>query len=99
MNECFNENQNDDFKKSLMIRDSLICALGAEVYFRRLGDRISVTLVSLLMLWPMYTGIDGYLQSRDSPVFNPSTAVIEKLRCNKHKTVVLGVPRYIGKVP
>ena len=24
MNECFNENQNDDFKKSLMIRDSLI---------------------------------------------------------------------------
>lgn len=23
MNECFNENQNDDFKKSLMIRDSL----------------------------------------------------------------------------
>jgi len=78
---------------------SLICALGAEVYFRRLGDRKSVILAILLMLWPMYSGINGYLQSRDNPMFNPSTAVIEKLRCNKHKTVVLGAPKFIGKVP
>lgn len=78
---------------------ALICTLGAEVIFRRLGNTRSVIVIILLMLWPMYSGIDGYLHSLDKPIFNPSTAVIEQLRCHNKKTVVIGAPRYIGKVP
>jgi hypothetical protein len=78
---------------------ALICALGAEALFRQLGKKISVVLVILLLVSPMFNAVKSFSRSQHETKFNPSTSVIEKLRCDGRKTVVLSVPAGISAVP
>ena len=78
---------------------ALICALGAEIVFRRMGRRSPVVFSILLVLGPLYSGVVAYVSALDKQTFNPIIAVVEKLRCTNKMTIVLSVPRWISKVP
>ena len=87
---------------------ALICALGAEalfrqLLFRQLGKKISVVFVILLLVIPiMFTAVKTvkrYYRSLNKTIFNASTFVIEKTRCDDRKTLVLSDPAYFNKVP
>jgi len=78
---------------------ALICALGAEALFRQLGKRISIVLVTLLVISPLFNAVESFSLSRNKPSFNASTALVEWARCNDTKTVVLSDPTYLNAVP
>ncbi len=78
---------------------ALICSLGAEGLFRKLGNRLSVVFVILLLISPFFNALERYSRSQNRTIYNPSTSLIEKLRCDDRKTVVLSDPIYISDVP
>jgi hypothetical protein len=71
---------------------ALICALGAEALFRQLGGKFSVVFVTLLLVAPMFNAVESYFRSLNETSFNAATFVIENVRCDDRKTLVLSDP-------
>jgi hypothetical protein len=78
---------------------ALICALGAEYLFRRIGKKLSIVILVILLFVQMQGAITNYIKAINIPSFNPATTAIDALRCKNTQTVVISDPGYINKIP
>ncbi len=78
---------------------ALLCALGAEYLFQRIGRKPTIILLICLLGTTLPVSGKTFLTSLKTPDFNPTIEAVEALRCNDRPTMVLGDPGYINSVP
>ena len=78
---------------------AVLCALGFELFFHKTNQKVTIALVLLLLLTPLYSSVSSYIQSLNTKTVNPTVAAIEAGRCKQIPTVVLCNPNWICEEP
>jgi hypothetical protein len=78
---------------------AMLCALGAEYLFQRIGRKPTIILLICLLGTTLPVSSKKFFTSLKTPKYNPIIEAIEPLRCNNRPTMVLGDPAFIDVVP
>lgn len=72
-----------------------ICAIGAELLFRRCTTSFVAVITSFLLIYAIRGGVGTYIEDRKNPHENYAKIAVEKLRCAVNKTIIIGDPQII----